>query len=191
MPQWTSPPQYIVYGALSLDEENRYASSHLLVVSSWVVWASPGLVHSDDSSKKVFSFPFVPIQQNMCDSIAVPLLHVGNLMGYPTRCKFEVTQNVVQNVKHSFVTYSWLPPLTHAQSIGDQHPTGKKTAELCFPLCDMATLHRHMPHAVHGNIRVYYDLVPLQFWSKNVALFCKYGLSMGGSPDDVSENPVT
>ena len=31
------------------------------------------------------------------------------------------------------------------------------------PLCDMATLHRHMLHAVHENILVYYDLVPLNF----------------------------
>ena len=31
----------------------------------------------------------------------VPFLHLGNFIGYPTRCKFVVTQNV----GHSFVTY--------------------------------------------------------------------------------------
>ena len=45
-----------------------------------------------------------------------------------------VTQNIVQNVEHSFVTYSRLPLLTHAQSINDQHPTGKQGVELwCSP----------------------------------------------------------
>ena len=57
-------------------------------------------------SKKVVTFPLIPAQQGLCDCIAVPLLHLGNFMGYPTRCNFTVTQNVVQNVEHSFVTYS-------------------------------------------------------------------------------------
>ena len=70
------------------------------------VWASPGFVHSDDSSKKVFTFPLVPVQQGLYGCIAVPLLHIGNFMGYPTRCKFVVTQNVVQDIEHIFVTYS-------------------------------------------------------------------------------------
>ena len=82
-----------------------------------------------------------------------------------------------------------LPLLTHVQSIGDQHPTGKQGVELCcsprgvvlyggcperhpclpgtlyalVSLFDMATLHRHMLHAVPENIIVYCDLVPLQF----------------------------
>ena len=60
----------------------------------------------------------------------MPLLHLENFMGYPTRCKFAVTQCVMQNVEHSFVTLR-LPLLTHAQSIGDQHPTGKQEVELC------------------------------------------------------------
>ena len=34
------------------------------------------------------------------------LLHLGNFMGYLTRCRFAVTHNVVKNVEHSFVTYS-------------------------------------------------------------------------------------
>ena len=65
------------------------------------VWASPGFVHSDNSSKKVVSFPLVTVQQGLCYCIAVPLLHLGNVMGYSTRCKFGVTQNVVKNVEHS------------------------------------------------------------------------------------------
>ena len=72
----------------------------------WFVQASTGLVHSDVSSKKIATFPLVPVQQDLCDCIAVPLLQLGNFMGYPTRRKFAVTQNVVQNVEHSFVTYS-------------------------------------------------------------------------------------
>ena len=57
-------------------------------------------------SKEVLIFPLVPVQQGLCDCIAMQLLHLGNFMEYPTRCKFTVTQNDVQNVEHSFVTYS-------------------------------------------------------------------------------------
>ena len=63
-------------------------------------------VFSDDSSKKGITFPLVPVQQYLCDYIVVLLLLLGNFMGYPTRCKFAVTQNVVQNVEHNFVTNS-------------------------------------------------------------------------------------
>ena len=73
----------------------------------WFVWASPGFVHSDDSSKKVVTFPIAPVQQGLCDCVAVSLLHLGNFIGYPKLWKFAVTRNVVQNVEHSFVTYSY------------------------------------------------------------------------------------
>ena len=119
-----------------------------LAFQVWFVWASPGFVHSGDSSKKSVTFPLLPVQQSLCNCIAVPLLHLGNFMEYTTRCKFAVTQNVVQKVEHSFATYA----LTHR------------------PLCDMAKLHRHMFHAVPEKILMYYDLVPIWFYSKNVAL---------------------
>ena len=77
-----------------------------LVFQVWFIRASPGFIHSSDSSKKIVTFPLVPVQQCLCDCIAVPLLYLRNFMGYPTCCKFVVTQDVVQNVEHSFVTYS-------------------------------------------------------------------------------------
>ena len=40
----------------------------------------------------------------LCDCIAVPLLNLGNFMGNPKRCRFAVTQNVVKNMEHSFMT---------------------------------------------------------------------------------------
>ena len=49
-----------------------------LAFQVWFVWASPGFVHSDDSSKKVVTFSLVPVQQE------VLFLHLGNFMGYPT-----------------------------------------------------------------------------------------------------------
>ena len=104
----------------------------LLTFQVSFVRASPGFVLSDDSSKKVI-FPLVPVQQSLCHCIAVPLLNLGNFMGYSTWCKFAVTQNVVQNVEHSLVSCDMLrlTLLTHAQSIGDQDPTGKQGIELC------------------------------------------------------------
>ena len=77
-----------------------------LAFQVWFVWSSPGFVYNDDWSKKIVTFPLVPVQQGLRDCIAVPLLHLGNFIGYLTRCKFVVTQKVVQNVKHNFVTYS-------------------------------------------------------------------------------------
>ena len=76
-----------------------------------------------------------------------------------------------------------LPLLTHAQSIGNQHPEGKQGVELCcspcgvilfggcperhplpcrnaltnLPLCDKATLHLLMLQADSRTIFVYYD----------------------------------
>ena len=58
------------------------------------------------SSKKVATFRLVPVQQRLCDCIAVPLLHLGNFMRFPMRWRFAVSQNVVQNVEHSFVKLS-------------------------------------------------------------------------------------
>ena len=48
----------------------------------------------------------------MCDCIAVTLLHLGNFMGYPSRCKFAVNQNIVQNVEHN----CWHSPTSAANS---------------------------------------------------------------------------
>ena len=76
-----------------------------LAFQVWFVWASPASVHSNNSPKKVINFPLVPVQQGLCNCIAVPLLHLGNFMGYPTRCKFGVSQNVMKNMEHSSVTY--------------------------------------------------------------------------------------
>ena len=74
-----------------------------------------------------------PVQQGQCDGIAVPLLHLGNFMKYPTRGKFAVTHNIVQNVEHSCDILR-LPLITHAQSIGDKHSRGKQGVELfCSP----------------------------------------------------------
>lgn len=39
---------------------------------------------------------------------AKPMLHLGHCVGYPMRCNFAVSKNVVQNVEHSFVTYAYL-----------------------------------------------------------------------------------
>ena len=52
-----------------------------LVFQVWFLWASSDFVHSDDSSKKVVTFPLVPVQQGLCDCITVSLLHLGNFMG--------------------------------------------------------------------------------------------------------------
>ena len=42
-----------------------------LAFQVWFVRASPGFVHSDDSTKKVVNFPLVAVQQGICDCIAV------------------------------------------------------------------------------------------------------------------------
>ena len=65
----------------------------------WFVWASPGLVHSDYSSKKIVTFRLLPVQKGLCDCTSVPLLHLQNYMGYPT-------QNIRRNMENSFVTNS-------------------------------------------------------------------------------------
>ena len=69
---------------------------HWLAFQVRFEWASPGFVHSDDSSKKVVTFPLVPVHQGLYYYIEVPLLHLGTFMGYPTRCKFVETHNVVR-----------------------------------------------------------------------------------------------
>ena len=75
----------------------------------------------------------VLVQQGLCDCIVVSLLHLRNFMGYPICCKFALTQNVVQNAEQ-FCDILRLPLLSHTQSIGDQHPTGKQGVELyCSP----------------------------------------------------------
>ena len=48
---------------------------------SWFIWDSPGFVDSDDLSEKVITFSLVPVEQGLCDCIAVPLLHLRNFMG--------------------------------------------------------------------------------------------------------------
>ena len=69
------------------------------------IYSIPSIVHNVDSSKKFVTFPLVPVQQGLCECIAVPLFLLGNFMEYPKSCKFAVTKNIVQNVEHSFVTY--------------------------------------------------------------------------------------
>jgi hypothetical protein len=78
-----------------------------LPLQVWFVRAIPGFVHSDDPSKEVVTFPLVAVQQVLCNSIMVPLSHLSNFMGYPTR-NFAVSKNVVQNVEHGFVAYAYL-----------------------------------------------------------------------------------
>ena len=102
--QWTLPSQHIGRAYFLSTRRTGMLPFIWLELQVWFVWASLGFVHGDNSSKEVVTFPLVPVQQGMCDCIAVALLHLRNFMGYPTR--FAVTQNVVQNVAHSFVTYS-------------------------------------------------------------------------------------
>ena len=71
-----------------------------LAYQVWFLWASPAFVHSDDSFKKSVAFPLVP---GLCDCIAVPLLPVGNFMGYPTRCKLASTHASRSPWKYSCV----------------------------------------------------------------------------------------
>ena len=105
-----------------------------LAFQVWFLWTRPSFVNTDDSSKNIITFPLVPVQQGLCDSIAVPLLHLGNFTGCPMRCKFAVTQNIVQNVEQSLCGTLLLPLLTHAQFIGAQQRTGKQGVELyCSP----------------------------------------------------------
>ena len=52
------------------------------------------------------------------------------IKGYKKRCKFAVTQNIVQKVAQ-FCNILRLTLLTHVQSIGVQHLTGKQEVELC------------------------------------------------------------
>ena len=159
-----------------------------LVFEIWFVWASPGFVHSDDSSKKVVTFTLIQVQQG---------LHSGTIVALR---KFHGTSNALQfcgnpecRAKCDILP---LPLLTHAKSIGYQHPTRKQWVKLCcsrrgvilygdsperhpclprtlwpiVPLCDIAMLHRHMLRVFPEIILVYYNLVPLQFWSRNVVL---------------------
>ena len=138
----------------------------------WFIRASPGFVHSDDSSKKVVAFPLVLVQQGLCDYIVVALLHLVNFMGYPTCCKFAVTQNMEQfcDILKTSAANSCAVKLQSASSREARScsPCGFVLHGICLylecfnPLC-------HMLHAV-PEIIVYYDLMPLQFWSRHVAL---------------------
>ena len=82
----------------------------------------------------------------------------------------------MQNVEQSFVTYScavhWQSASTNreARSWAVLFSMWSCPVQPILPLGDMTMLHCHMLHAVPENILVYYDLVPLQFWSRNVAL---------------------
>ena len=85
----------------------------------WVWWMFQNLplpaaqeVHDSSSSSVTPSLPCheerwgsVLVQNGLCDCIVVSLLHLWNFLGYPIRCKFGVSQNIVQNVELSFVTY--------------------------------------------------------------------------------------
>ena len=101
-----------------------------LEFQDWFLWASSDFVHSDGTSKKI---PLIPDQQGLCDCIAVPLLLLGNFIMYPMRCKFVVTQNVVQNVEHSFVTYSDFRCLLTRGPSAISIQQRSKEFELCFP----------------------------------------------------------
>ena len=79
-----------------------------LSLQLWFLWASPSFVQSDDPSKEVITFPLVPVQQVLCICIPLPLLHLGQCMGYPMCCNFAVAKNVMQNVEHGFVAYTYL-----------------------------------------------------------------------------------
>jgi len=79
-----------------------------LLLQTWFVRASLSFVQSDDPSKEVITFPLVPIQQVLCNCIPMPLLHLGQCTGYQMCCNFAVAKNVVQNVEHGFVAYSYL-----------------------------------------------------------------------------------
>ena len=94
-----------------------------LAFQVWFLWASPDFVHSDDSSKKVVIFPLVPIQQGLCGASVASR-------------KFHGVSNVLQVCGNpecgaQFCDILRLPLLTHAQSISNQHPTGKQGDELC------------------------------------------------------------
>ena len=104
-----------------------------LAFQVWFVWATPGFDQSDDSSKKVVTFPLVPLQQSLCDFLAVPLLYLGvsnslKVCGnLECRAEFEA----------QFCDIIRLPLLTHVQSIGDQHPTGKQGVGMCCSPCEV------------------------------------------------------
>ena len=94
-PQWTSPAQHILSGPFSLDEDNRDAFIHFIGVSSFVRMRERGSRHLP-----FITVPTRPVRLHG-GAIALP----RKFHGYPTRCKFAVTQNVVQNVEHIFVPY--------------------------------------------------------------------------------------
>ena len=78
----------------------------------WFVRTSTSFVHSDDPSKEFITFPLVPVQQVLCICIPLPLLHLGQCMGYPICYNFAVAKNVVQNVEHGL----WHTPASAANS---------------------------------------------------------------------------
>ena len=73
---------------------------------------------------KKSSLPSGKIQQDLCDIIAVPLLHLGTFMGYPTCCSLRYPECRAE-CGAQFCDIHRLPLVTHPQSICDQHPTGK------------------------------------------------------------------
>ena len=98
----------------------------------WFVWMSPGFVHNDDSSKKVITFPLVPVLQGLCDCIVVPLLYPGNFMGVSNALQIYGNPECHAECGAQFCDILRLLLLIHAQSIIDQHPTGNQGVEL-FP----------------------------------------------------------
>ena len=127
VPQWTSTSQHIVHFLWT--RRTGMLPFTWLAFQVWFVWANRNFVYSDDSSKEVIAFPLVAYRSNK-DCIAVPLLHLWNFKA------LQVCGNPEYHAEcgAQFCDIPWVPLLTHVQSIGDQHPTGKQgVAPCCSP----------------------------------------------------------
>ena len=130
MPQWTLLSQHTVWGALSLDEENWDVSLHLIDISSLFHMREPWFHPSDDLSKKVITFHLILVLQGLCNCIAVPLFHLE--ISWGVQCAASCgNPECHAECGAQFSDKLQLLLLTHAQSIGNQHPTGKRGVELC------------------------------------------------------------
>ena len=118
--QWTSSSRYIVYGELSLHEENWDATVHFTGVSSLVRLSKPTFRPQWQFVQESRHIPFVT------GPTRPVLLHSGIIVAHQksTRCKFSECGT-------QFCDALRLPLLTHWKSTGSQHPTGKQGVELC------------------------------------------------------------
>ena len=159
---------------------------HLIGVSSFVRMRERGSRH--------LPFITVPTRPVRLHSGAIALPR--KFHGYPTRCKFAVTQNVVQNVEHIFVPYSDFRSYSravHRRSASNRN----QSSEFCYSprgvvlyrgcperhsyiletplkpivlLCDIWTLHRHM---LHASLKIFFCATTwchFNFWSTNFSL---------------------